>query len=155
MVGGSVQENLVPSLSSVAGQTVGITDIFDVVTGTGDIVTVEGNTNGSRYIKISQSPFNAGTETSLTTKAFFKMPYVAESGLSLSQRLVGVESAFGVIGTDASGTVESLTPPSNISISGNITVATNVWTINTATAHGLVPNDRIILIGNTDSRLNV
>ena len=83
------------------------------------------------------------------------MPYVAESGLSLSQRLVGVESAFGVIGTDASGTVETLTPPSNISISGNITVATNVWTINTATAHGLVPNDRIILIGNTDSRLNV
>lgn len=45
------------------------------------------------------------------------MPYVAESGLSISQRLVGVESAFGVIGTDASGTVETLTPPSDIAIS--------------------------------------
>jgi len=42
-----------------------------------------------------------------------------------------------------------------VAISGNITVATNVWTINTPVPHNFVPGDRIVLIGNVDSRLNV
>lgn len=83
------------------------------------------------------------------------MPFYVDSGLSMSQRLVGVEQAFGVVGVDASGTIEALPTPSDLAISGNVTVLTNVWTINTTLAHGLVPNDRIVLFGNTDSRLNV
>lgn len=152
---GAVNENKIPNLSNVPGQVVTVTDIFDISLGNGDIVTAEGNMNGSRYTKISQSPFNANTETSLTTKESFRIPFIVDSGITISQRLVGVECAYGVIGVDSSGAIESLTPPADLSISGSITVATNVWTINFPSDHGLVPNDRICLIGNTDSRLNV
>ena len=58
---------------------------------------MEGDTNGQRYIKISQSPFNADTETVITSKETYKMPFVVDSALSISNRLVGVDTAFGIV----------------------------------------------------------
>lgn len=149
---GSVSENNVPTIT----QTSVVTDIVDIVTQwAGDIVTIEGDTNGQRYIKISQSPFNADTETVITSKETYKMPFVIDSALSISNRLVGVDTAFGIVWVDDTGAIEYIAPRANVAISGNITVATNVWTINTPVPHGFVPGDRIVLTGNTDSRLNV
>lgn len=83
------------------------------------------------------------------------MPFVVDSAISISNRLVGVDTAFGIVGVDNTGAIEYIPAQADVAISGNITVLTNVWTINTAVPHRFVPGDRIVLNENVDSRLNV
>jgi hypothetical protein len=73
----------------------------------------------------------------------------------MSQRMVGHEFAVELVGVDENGVVESISAPADLAISGTVTIATNVATINFAAPHGRKGGDRVILFGNDESRLNV
>jgi hypothetical protein len=75
--------------------------------------------------------------------------------LSISQRIIGQEFEVSIVGVDGVGAITNLTPKSDLSISGTVTIASNVATINFASAHNLKTSDRVILFGNTERRLNV
>ena len=129
--------------------------VWDSSIDANDIAVQGGNAFGASYLRISKSPLVANTETSITSKQTFTFPFKFGAGLSLSQRIVGQEFSFELVGVDSADAVTNSAPVANIAISGNITVTTNVWTINTTAAHGLHGNDRIVLTGCLDSRLNV
>lgn len=118
-------------------------------------VTFGGNSSGASYLRINLDPTKADTEFRLTSKAFYKFPLRIGFGLSLSQRIVGQECAVELVGCDSDGIVDEISAVSSIPISGTITIATNVATINTATAHGLRGGDRVIISGNAENRLDV
>ena len=122
--------------------------------GTG-FVGRRGNAAGSSYMNISMCPFTPGFEYKLDTVRTFKYPMRFMVGHSMSQRISGQEVEMSIVGVDGSGVVENLTPIADMTISGNITVATNVATINFATAHPYKGGDRIILKNNADIRMNV
>lgn len=113
-----------------------------------------GNSSGSAYLNVSMCPITAGAEYVLETIQTYRYPLRSAIGLSISQRIVGQEVEISAVGA-VSGVTENITQKADLPISGSITVATNVATINFATAHGLTGNDRVILKGNTDSRMNV
>jgi hypothetical protein len=148
---GSARDKLRDSFTSID------TTKWDVVSDATDIVTADGNTAGASYVKISKSSIAQDTETIFTTKDSFKMPFRIGAGISLSQRIIGQEFSIEFVGTSSSdnSTIEYNTTRTDIAISGTISVTSNVWTINTATAHGLQALDRIIIYNATDSRLNV
>lgn len=129
--------------------------IWDSSIDASDIVIQGGNAAASSYLRISKSPLTTNTETSITSVRTFAIPYKFGAGLSLSQRLLGQEFSFEFVGVDANNAVSNNTSVANVAISGNITVSANVWTINTSTAHGLHGNDRIVITGCQDPRLNV
>lgn len=114
-----------------------------------------GNAAGSSYLNISMCPLTAGFQYEMETIRRFKYPMRFIVGHSMSQRVLGQEVEMSIVGVDGSGAVENLTPITDMAISGNITVASNVATINYATAHSYRGGDRIILKNNTDVRLNV
>lgn len=114
-----------------------------------------GNSSGSSYMKISMCPITSGSEYFLTSKSSFRFPVRFAYGLTLSQRILGQEVELSLVGVDGSSVVETIPAFADLPILGTITVATNVATINFASAHGLNGGDRVILAGNTDSRLNV
>jgi len=120
-----------------------------------DVALISGDSIGSSYLKISKSPMIAGGETSLVSKEAFNLPLRSAFGITMSQRIVGQEHTVGIVGVTGYGQEEVVSDFTPVLISGTIVVATNVWTINTATNHGLKQNDRIILYGCDDSRLNV
>ena len=114
-----------------------------------------GNAQGSSYMKISMCPITVNSELVMTTKKSFKFPMRFINMLSLSQRIVGQEFQVSIIGVNESGIVEVLTPKVDLNISGSITIASNVATINFVNSHGLQTSDRVILLNNTEKRLNV
>lgn len=114
-----------------------------------------GNAQGASYMKISMCPITADSQVTMTTKRTFKFPMRFISMLSLSQRIVGQEFEVSIVGVDGSSVITTLTPKTDLSISGTVTIASNVATINFATPHGLKTSDRVILLGNTERRLNV
>lgn len=114
-----------------------------------------GNSSGSSYMKISMCPITSGSEYFLTSKSSFRFPVRFAYGLTLSQRILGQEVELSLVGVDGSSVVETIPTFADLPILGTITVATNVATINFASAHGLNGGDRVILSGNVDSRLNV
>ena len=131
--------------------------VWDLSLGSGNnIVNGGGNSAGSAYLRISLDPLTANTEVSVTSKLNFKFPLRFGAGVSLSQRMLGQEASMELVGATTAGTaVENISTVSSIAISGNITVVSNVWTINTAAAHGLKGGDRITISGCADPRLNV
>lgn len=125
--------------------------------GTGDIVEQEpGTSAGAGFTRIVKHPFNVDGKTTLRIKAPLELPYRVSAGVSLSQRVPGEYAVMEQVGLDDNGVPETdgVSYPAK-SISANITVASNVWTITFATAHGLYAGDLVYIKGCTDSRLNV
>jgi hypothetical protein len=119
-----------------------------LTTGSGDIVQTDGNAVSASYLVISKDPLQTATETILTYNGSFPMPIETAVGLSMSQRTLGQELSMELVSTEM-----PLPPASNVNIS-SISQTTTVLTVNTATAHGLVPGRRIGIFGCADSRLN-
>jgi hypothetical protein len=119
-----------------------------LTTGSGDIVQTDGNAVSASYLVISKSPLQTATETILTYNGSFPMPIEAAVGLSISQRALGQELSMELVSTET-----PLTPPADIAIS-SISQTTTTLTVNTATAHGLVPGKRIGIRGCVSSLLN-
>ncbi len=133
-------------------------DIWDVeYRNKGDtLINRGGNAIGSAYMRVSMSPFMANSEVILTSKEIFSFPLRMLAGMSASQRIVGQECEISLVGVDPStAEIQKMPAFTDIPISGTVTIATNVATINTAQPHGLKGGDRIILFGNTERRLNV
>ena len=110
---------------------------FDVVTATGDVVQVDGNAQAASYVSISKSPWDAGTETSLTTLATFGMPVELAFGAHRSQATLGQEFSFELVDTDT-----PLPDVPDIAIAA-ITQTTTTLTVTTVADHGLVPGKSI------------
>lgn len=118
-------------------------------------ISFGGNAAGSKYLCLNLDPYQGESEIRLTSKDMYSLPVRLGFGWSLSQRIVGQEFAVELIGCTADGVVQENPAVALIPISGTITVAANVATINTAVPHGLKGGDRICLINNTEARLNV
>jgi hypothetical protein len=114
-----------------------------------------GNAQGASYMKIGMCPITAGSEFEMITKRSFKYPMRFINMLSISQRIVGQELEVSLIGVDGSGVVTEVSPVADLSISGSVTISANIATITFAIDHNLKTSDRVILIGNTERRLNV
>lgn len=114
-----------------------------------------GNAQGASYMKISMCPITADSEFTMTTIRSFKYPMRFINMLSMSQRNIGQEFEISIVGVDGSGSIVNLTPKADLIINGTVSITSNVATINFATAHGLKTGDRVILVGNTERRLNV
>lgn len=115
-----------------------------------------GNAAGSSYLGISMDPTQADAEYTLWTKRLFKLPSRFIFSHSQSQRFLGQELEISLQGAvDSTSVVDRMSDILDMGISGTITVATNVATINFATDHPYKGGDRVLLFGNTDSRMNV
>lgn len=121
---------------------------WNLTTGSGDIVQLDGNAVSASYLVISKDPLATGTETALTYSGSFPMPCETAVGLSMSQRILGQELSMELVSTQA-----ALPTPSDVAIS-SISQTTTVLTVTTSTAHGLSPGERIGIYGCVDSRLN-
>jgi len=120
-----------------------------------NIIETGGNSSSSSYLRISLSPFHDDNMVSITSKKLFAMPFRVGYGISLSQRIVGVECGMEMVGVDENGNVDNSTPIADKAITGaTITIASNVGTV-TCTGHGLVGGDRIAIYGCEDPRMNV
>jgi len=114
-----------------------------------------GDAQGASYMKISLCPITAGSQFSMITKRTFKYPMRFINMLSISQRILGQEFEISLVGVDSNGAIVTLTPKADLAISGIVGITSNIATINFASPHGLKTSDRIILVGNTERRLNV
>lgn len=121
---------------------------FNVTTGTGDIVQVDGNAAAASYLTISKSPWDAGNQTTLESIATFGMPIELAFGASRSQNTLGQEFAVEIVDT-----ATPLDPVADIAIS-SITQAASVLTVETATDHGLVPGKAIGIVGCSNQLAN-
>lgn len=129
--------------------------LFNSGGGTG-FVNAGGNSSGSAYMRISLCPLTPLSSYQIWTKQPFEFPFRLGYGLSVSQRIVGQEVEVSACGVDSNGNiVVDATPEKILAISGTVTIATNVATVNFASAHTLNGGDRVILVGNSDPRLNV
>jgi hypothetical protein len=132
------------------------TAVWDTVNdGSAHIVNVGGNSFGSKYLRISLSPFVDDSEVKLTSDESFRFPMELGFGVSMSQRIVGQEVFFGAVGVSDSNSVVTANTIADKTITGStISITTNVGTV-TLTDHGLNGGDRIAIYGCLESRLNV
>ncbi|MCY1705466.1 hypothetical protein [Pannonibacter sp. SL95] len=114
----------------------------------GDIAAVDGNAISASYLVISKDPLSSGTETVVTGKTLFTMPYDLAFGLHMSQRAVGLEAAIEVVSDEP-----ALPDVPDLAIA-SISQAGTVLSITTTVPHGLVPGKRIGICDVADSRLN-
>ena len=119
------------------------------------IVNSGGDSFGASYMRVSMCPITAESEFICTSKQMFKFPVRFAYGMSLSQRFLGQEFEMSLVGCDTDGVVDTISPFTALAISGNVSITSNVATINFATAHGLKGGDRVVLYGNSEKRLNV
>jgi hypothetical protein len=125
-----------------------------VVDLTGDVVALEGgNSAGASYVSIVHSALTPSLADIYTVNDF-KIPVRCAELVSTANRHLGHELVLALAGCDDLGVLDLDPSPIPRTISGNITVASNVWTVNTTTPHGLIPGDRVVLYGCADSRLN-
>jgi hypothetical protein len=128
--------------------------LWDYTTGSGDIVTTGGNTQGSSYVKISKSIDTEDTETVFTSKFIVSTPVRLGFGMSLSQRLMHQRFSIEMVGVDANGNPTNTIPvPVAVPLS-SVSQTTTTLTVTTTTPHGFVPNDRVVIYGVSDSRAN-
>jgi hypothetical protein len=113
----------------------------------GDIIQLDGNALAASYIVISKNPLEAGTESYIETVGRFEPSLEFMVGLHMSQRTLGQETSIELIDE------ATITPPSEIPIS-NVQQTTTTLTVNTVSAHGLIPGKRIGIYGSPDSRMN-
>lgn len=127
---------------------------FDVTKDALDYMDNGGNAWWSSYLRIVKSVFSQDTTTSITSVNKFKMPFRFWIKPSLSQRLNWQDIAIDLVWVDSNWTIETTTPPADLAISWTITIASNVATINFASAHNLRWWMRVVLYWNTEKRLN-
>lgn len=141
------------------GFAIGFVDAWDVTWNNkaDSFYNFGGNSFGSSYLRISMSPYQPDSELILVSKKKFRMPVRFGYGMSISQRILGQEVEISLVGCSFNDdeTVENIVDMAPIAISGSVTIASNIATINTASAHGLRGGDRVVLAGNTENRLNV
>lgn len=113
----------------------------------GDILTVDGNAVAASYLVVSKSPWNAGTLSTLETRARFEIPFDCSIGLHTSQRVLGQEFAIDLVDDTV------LADEVNIAIS-TMTHASALLTINTNVPHGLVAGKRFQISQCLDNRFN-
>lgn len=113
----------------------------------GDIIVADGNAVAASYLVVSKSPWDASSETLVTSKARFTMPFETAAGLHMSQRTLGQEFSFEFV-DDALIPVET-----DLAIT-TMTHGTGTLTITTALPHGLVPGKRFQIRGCADNRFN-
>lgn len=118
-------------------------------------VVAGGDSAGAGYLNIALDPTKADSEYVLTTKSSFKLPIRFVTAVTQSQRQLGQELEVSLVGVDNTGAVETIPTVANLAISGTVTATASVATINFATKHGLKGGDRVVLYGNSDSRLNI
>lgn len=123
------------------------TDKWELSQGSGDLVYVDGNAVSASYLVISKSPFGHGTETSISSKDRFKMPFDVGVGASLSQRTLGQEFSIELV-DDA-----LITAPTDLAIA-SISQTATVLTVNTTLPHNLPVGKRIQIVGVSDSLYN-
>jgi hypothetical protein len=129
--------------------------LFNSGGGTG-FVNAGGNSSGSAYMRISLCPLTPLSAYQIWTKQPFEFPFRLGYGLSVSQRIVGQEIEVSACAVDSNGNiVVDAAPEKVLAISGTVTIASNVATVNFASAHTLNGGDRVVLSGNADPRLNV
>jgi hypothetical protein len=130
-------------------ETYDTTNTWTQVTGSGDLIQLDGNTAAANYLVISKDPLTAGTESSITTVASFDCPIELVSGHSMSQRGLGQELSMELFSSDG-----SVSTVADVAIA-SISQTTTTLTVTTSAAHGLQAGARIGIIGITsDSRLN-
>lgn len=117
--------------------------------------TIWGNAAWAWYLLMSMCPITPNMEYKLTSKEKFKLPIRFWYGLSLSQRILGQEIEVSFVGCYENGVVQENSVFAPLNISWSVTVTSNVATVNFASPHGLVGNDRVALAWNTENRLNV
>lgn len=113
----------------------------------GDIVTADGNAVAASYLVVSKSPWEAGSVTTIESKARFSMPFEASLGLHLSQRTLGQEFAVEFVDD------ETIPEDSDLAIS-TMTHGNALLTITTTLPHGLVPGKRFQIRNCLDNRFN-
>jgi hypothetical protein len=123
-------------------------DKWSLSKSSGDIVQVDGNAVASSYLVLSLDPLTAGSSTYIDSIATFNAPVESHMGLHMSQRVVGQEASVEFISTET-----PISSFAEVAIS-SISQSTTTLTINTATAHNLVPGKRIGIYGVSDSRFN-
>jgi hypothetical protein len=106
---------------------------------TGDLIFADGNAAASRYLVISKSPWNLGTESvvEFAPNNLFIIPSDVSIALSMSQRTLGQEFSVEIVDTNS-----TLPPVPNIAISA-ISQTTTVLTVDTVSAHNLMPGQAI------------
>jgi len=114
-----------------------------------------GSATGSNYIRINLDQTVANSELELISKASFKLPSRFGFAFSHSQKVLGQEFEYSFVSCNADGQIEIIPQHIDLAINGTVSVTANVATINFSTAHGLVGDDRVILVGNTDPRINI
>lgn len=124
-----------------------------------DIIEIDGNTNGSSYLKIVKDPRVANSKTEIRSRTVLEMPAQIGAGLSISQRIAGQDTLFGVaavVESPANSGMYSLNKddPYTDIVATSISQSTTTLTVNVPVGHGLVPGDRVNIIGCVDSRLN-
>lgn len=119
--------------------------------GSGDIVQIDGNVASASYLVISKNPLVPNTETSIESKALFEMPYRMGIGYHQSQRTIGQTVHVEIVSEDTAGELLASYTPRAIS---SMSQAASVLTVDTTTAHGLMPGERIAIAGCVDSRFN-
>jgi hypothetical protein len=128
-------------------------------TESGGILTrsrIDGNVAGASYLVISLPAVgNPGNEWIAQSVGSYKVPYEVEFGLTLSQRLASQNISVELVGVDGADAVLTDSPATTDTISGTISVTSNVWTINTTTTHNKRPGDYVYISGSSDSRLNI
>lgn len=127
---------------------------WDLSVGTNDVVEIDGNAAGASYVKISKDPLTPGSETVLLSKQSFQLPVRIGYGFTTSQRAFGQEFSIELVKVDQSGNVITEGSNTTVALTGTVSVTSNVWTINTGSAHGFVPGDRVHIYGAQDCRLN-
>lgn len=130
-------------------------DEFDeTVKSAGDEVSLAGNSYGASYLKISKSLTDTLT-TEYLSKSVHSAPFDMQLGISKSQEIFGQITTVDMVEVDDSGAIKTEgTAPTPISITGNVTVTSNVAFITLSAGHSLVPGDLVIIHGCLDNRLN-
>lgn len=118
-----------------------------------DNISSGGNSAGVSYLRFTKSAVSL-TDSYAITKDFFKIPVRIIASTSQSQRIGNQEIGFDFVNVDEAGNIETQALQTIPAISGDITIATNVATINTVTPHGLAGGQRISIINCDDNRLN-
>lgn len=113
----------------------------------GDILVAEGNAIAASYLTISKSPWNAGSASTIETRARFEMPFDCSVGLHTSQRVLGQEFTIDLVD-------DTVLPFDSPIVITTMTHASALLTITTATPHGLVAGKRIQIAQCTDNRFN-
>lgn len=121
---------------------------WTTTTASGDLLVLDGNSNGASYWVLSKSPFNLGTESVIDGLNLFEMPVEISLGLHRSQGALNQEFAIEFVDNGATSSA-----PAEVAISA-LSQSTTTLTVTTSAAHNLVPGMSIGIYGCADSRFN-